>query len=187
MPPLNELPKRWIADDIGAVGQPGSAISLNGKITVIGSGGDIWDNADAFQFVYQPLHGDGTITARVESISDGDGWEKTGVMIRQSAAPESPHVFMAITRDQGAAFQRRASAGGSSDYTAGPGLHAPSWVRLARKGNLFEAFASGDGKSWTKVGDAQIDMKDEVLAGLAVTAHNNNASCTATFANIEVR
>ena len=187
LPPVGELPKPWLADDVGAIGQPGSTLLINGKYTIVGSGGDIWDNADAFQFAYRPLHGDGTITARVESISEGDGWEKAGVMIRQSAAPDAPHAFMAITRDQGAAFQKRASPAGTSDHTPGPAFHAPSWVRLTRKGNVFEAFASEDGQSWTKVGDANIEMKGDVLAGLAVTAHNNNAICTAVFSNVEVR
>ena len=36
-------------------------------MTVSGSGVDIWDTADSFRFVYQPLVSDGQITTRVNS------------------------------------------------------------------------------------------------------------------------
>ena len=54
----------WTSADIGAVGTAGSASYLNGAYTVSGSGADIWNSADAFQFVEQPLVGDGAIIAR---------------------------------------------------------------------------------------------------------------------------
>jgi hypothetical protein len=39
-----------------------------GTFTVTGSGLEIWNNADAFRYVCQPLSGDGTITARVARL-----------------------------------------------------------------------------------------------------------------------
>ena len=36
----------------------------SGQFTVAGAGADIWDTADAFRYVYQPLAGDGQIIAR---------------------------------------------------------------------------------------------------------------------------
>jgi uncharacterized repeat protein (TIGR03806 family) len=186
MPPIGSLPKPWINDDIGAVGRPGDAFFMNNTFTLVGSGNDIWDNADGFQFLFQPLKGDGTIIARVVSISDGDSWEKAGVMIREKPTPDSRHATMMITRDQGAAFQRRATANSSSDHTPGPGVHAPYWVKLDRHGNVFTGSISDTGQAWTKVADATIEMGKEVMVGLAVTAHNNNAACTATFDHLQL-
>ena len=148
---------------------------------------DVWDNADGFQFVYQPLHGGGSIVARVASISDGNPWEKCGVMIREKASPDARHAFMAITRDSGAAFQRRLTPGSASDHTPGPAIHAPVWVKLVRAGNIFTGYVSTDHREWQKVGDATIDMPRDVLIGLAVCAHDNGALCNAVFDDVAVR
>ena len=187
MPPAGALPRPWVAEDIGSVGIAGDAIFANDTFSLSGSGSDVWDSADGFQFVYQPLRGDGAIVARVASISEGDGWEKAGVMIREKASPEARHAFMAITRDQGAAFQRRTAPASASDHTPGPGAHAAAWVKLERRGNAFTGFVSADGKTWEKVGDATIDMAPDVLVGLAVTAHNNGALCNAAFDAVRVQ
>ena len=179
--PTDALPGPWLADDIGAVARPGDARMVGGTVTVSGGGADIWDSADAFQFVYQPLHGDGQIIARVGSVQETDAWAKAGVMIRENVAPNARHAFMLLTPTAGSAFQRRTAAGGGSDHTAGPVAHAPFWVKLERQGSAFTGSVSTDGASWTKVGEATIEMGADVLAGFAVTAHNNGAACTATF------
>ena len=78
------LPAGWTAQDIGSTGMRGSATSSAGTFTVRGAGADIWGTADAFQYAYRSLTGDGSITARVASISGTEAWAKGGVMIRQS-------------------------------------------------------------------------------------------------------
>jgi regulation of enolase protein 1 (concanavalin A-like superfamily) len=168
------------------VRSPGDAIFARNAFAVSGSGEDVWYNADGFHFVSQPLHGDGAIIARVVSISDGDSWEKCGVMIREKSTPDSRHAFMAITRDEGAAFQRRVDAGSESEHTPGPGIHAPAWVKLERKGNVFTGYVSTDSREWSKVGQATIEMGQEALIGLAVTSHNNAALCTAVFDSVRI-
>src|SRR5262249_39500752 len=77
------LPTPWAAQDIGSGGAVGSASALNGAFTVRGAGDDIWGTADAFQFVYQPMTGDGTLVARVTGIQFTSAWAKAGLMIRQ--------------------------------------------------------------------------------------------------------
>ena len=62
------LPYPWQHQDIGDVAVSGDAIYANGTYTVCGSGADIWGTADEFQFVYQPVTGDGEIITRVNSI-----------------------------------------------------------------------------------------------------------------------
>lgn len=186
MPPAGALPKPWLADDIGGVGQPGDAVFAKNAFAVSGSGNDIWDNADGFQFVSQAMHGDGSIIARVVSVSEGDGWEKCGVMIREKPTPDSRHAFMAITRDEGAAFQRRLNPASISDHTPGPALHAPAWVKLERKANVFTGYVSADSREWRKVEQAAIEMGQDTLVGLAVTSHNNGALCTAVFDSVKI-
>jgi hypothetical protein len=53
----------WTGSDVGAVGVAGSWTTAGGQVRVAGAGADVWDTADAFQFVWRPLSGDGEIVA----------------------------------------------------------------------------------------------------------------------------
>jgi len=68
----------------------GSATYNAGTYTVNGGGADIWYTSDQFNYVYQSLTGDLTLTARVASQQNTDGWAKAGVMIRETTAPIPP-------------------------------------------------------------------------------------------------
>src|SRR5207302_1496342 len=85
---------QFLSQDVGNVGFAGSATFDGvGTYTVNGSGSDIWDVADSFQFVYKPLSGDGSIEARVVSEQATDFWAKAGVMIRESTDPGARDAF----------------------------------------------------------------------------------------------
>jgi glucose/arabinose dehydrogenase len=184
--PTASLPAPWQSTDIGSVGLAGSASASGGVFTVRGSGADIWNAADAFRYVYQPLGGDATLTARVTGVSNTDAWAKAGVMIREGLAPDARHAMMVITPGNGASFQRRTATAGASAHTPGPLVVAPYWVRLVRSGSTFTGYASSDGVAWTQVGSDTVPMGTNGYVGLAVTAHNNAALCTATFSNVSL-
>ena len=168
----NNLPAGWQQADIGAVPIPGNATYTSGTFSVNGSGADVWGTADAFHYAYTTLNGDGTIIARVASIPQGvNNWVKAGVIIRASLAAGSAHAFMLASAAKGMAFQRRPQTGGDSLSTAGTLSTAPRWVKLQRDGNLFSAYESANGTTWTLVGTETIPMGTTVLVGLAVTSH----------------
>jgi len=186
LPPLtNTLPLPWQHTDIGSVGQPGDATFASGQFSVSASGDDIWNNADAFHYVYLPLTGNGSITARVVSQQNTDGWAKAGVMFRESPANNSTHAMMVISVANGAAFQYRSTTGGASVNASGTGA-APYWVRLVRSGDTFTGSASSDGVNWTQIGSTTISMNSQINAGLAVTAHNNSALNASVLDNVTV-
>ncbi|PYV36665.1 MAG: hypothetical protein DMG06_30250, partial [Acidobacteria bacterium] len=72
--------------------------------------------ADEFQYVYQPLSGDGQIVARVATQQNTDAWAKAGVMIRETLGAGSAHSLMVITPGNGSAFQCRPNTGGIGQY-----------------------------------------------------------------------
>jgi hypothetical protein len=163
----------------------------NGAITVTGSGTDITGTADEFHFAYKKLTGAGTIVAKVVSVSDTDAWAKAAVMIRETLDPGSKHVMGCVTPRSGVASEGRIDAGGTSFSFAQTGLRAPYWVKLERNavGN-FTMTASADGVTWAPVetGPSQpVWMEPEtVYIGLAVTAHNATATCTAVFTDVTI-
>ena len=184
-PTTNSLPPPWLNTDLGAA-LSGDASYTNGHFSVIGSGDDIWGNADGGHFVYRDFTGDGQITARVLAQQNTDGWAKSGVMFRETLDAGSRHAFMAVTPGNGAAFQRRTVTDGGSDSNDGPALVAPYWVRLVRAGDNFTGYISPDGTNWTSDGSVTIAMNSSLEIGLAVTAHNNGLLNLSVFDNVSV-
>ncbi len=181
----NALPSPWLTTVIGSVGIAGSAGYNNGTFTISASGSDIWNTADAFRYVYQPVNGNVEIRARVTGITNTNAWAKAGVMIRETLNGNSKHAMVVVTPGNGVAFQRRTSTGGASTHTASTGA-VPYWVRLVRSGNTFTAYRSSTGTTWTQIASVSISMTANVFVGLPVTSHNNSALCTATFTNVTV-
>ncbi len=176
----------WTNRDIGGPGLAGSVASVDDTITVTGSGVDIWNASDGFQFVAQPLTGDGTIVARVVSMQNTNAWAKAGVMIRAGTTAGAVHAFCCVTAGNGVAFQRRTVANAGSSHTAGSQSAAPRWVKLVRQGAVLSGYESADGTTWRLVGTTTISMANPVQIGLAVTSHDNSRLCIAMFDHVLV-
>jgi hypothetical protein len=177
----------WTDVDIGSPGMVGSATSNAGTFTVNGGGADIWYTSDQFNYVYQSLTGNLTITARVASQQNTDSWAKVGVMIRETTAANSAYVFLMLTPANGVNMQYRPTTGSNAVQLAQvAALVAPYWVRLVRSGNTFTGYSSADGVTWTQVGSISLTMANSATAGLVVTAHNNTLLNTSTFDNIGI-
>ena len=184
--PATPPPTTWQTLDIGNAGNAGSVVTNGGTYTIAGSGQDIWNNGDAFRYLYQVCTGDGTLTARVTSQTVSDPWAKAGVMIREFTDSGSRHALVAVTPSNNVAFQYRPIALSGSDTTAyGTGITLPYWVRLVRSGTNFTSYASSNGTAWTQIGTASFaGFNGTALWGLAVSAHNNNTNSTAVFDNV---
>jgi hypothetical protein len=132
------------------------------------------------------MSGNGTIVARVASVSAGAAWVKAGVMLRDTLDPSAAHGFMLVSSAKGTAFQRRTTTAGLSTSTIGGAFTAPFWVKLTRSDSTFTASQSSDGVTWTVVATDTIAMGSQILAGLAVSSHTNTATATATFDHVSV-
>jgi hypothetical protein len=182
------LPSGWSDADVGGPAKAGGASYSSGTWTVNGGGSDIWNASDHFNFASESLSGDGSIVARVSSLTNTNAWAKAGVMLRDGTAANAAFVDMVATPGNGVAFQWRSTAGGSPGNTNITGKTAPVWVKLTRSGNSFAGYYSTDGVTWTQVGSTKtITMGSTVQAGLAVTAHDNTKLAAAVFTNVAVQ
>ena len=120
------------------------------------------------------------------SVGHTDDWAKAGVMIRDTLDPNSAHAMVAVTPVNGVWFGRRIAAGQSSTSIKDPKVAAPVWVKLERSlGGLVRAYYSADGSTWTPLGSPEpIIMNMPVYIGLALTSHNPEATCEASFTNV---
>lgn len=155
----------------------------------IGPGGEAV--VDSYYFASQTLTGDGSITARLTSLTglhaDGKGqaagpnpldgmtrggvpWAKAGLLITSSAKPGSAYAAMMVTGGHGVRMQY--------DYThdtAGLAGHvttrSPRWLRLTRRGDTITGYDSADGTNWNLVATAHLaGLPRAVQAGLFATS-----------------
>jgi len=177
----------WQSQDIGTVGFAGATAVLGSGFQITASGGDIWDMADGFRFVYKPLSGDGEIVAQVDSLNPTDAWAKAGVMIRETLAANSSFAMTVVTPSNGSSFQYRNTTGAGAGMSPTSSGAAPYRVRIVRAGNTFTGSASADGSSWTTLGSISFPMAANAYIGLAVTAHTNSASTVAVLDSVVIQ
>jgi outer membrane protein assembly factor BamB len=182
-PPPSLCPTGWTCQDIGfPTPAAGSQYAVGSNLSVGAGGSDIWGIYDAFRLLSQPLVGDGTMSARVDAQTNTSAWAKAGVMIRATNDPGSPYFAALVTPANGIAVQWRGAQGGASSQVAIAGS-APAWLQVSRSGNIYTAYTSSDGVTWTAIPGASVSltMPGTLLAGLAVTSHNGGQMGAATF------
>ena len=184
-PPPGACPTGWSCLDIGSTGVAGAQSLTSGTWIVQGGGGDIWDVADNFHYVYESLATDGSLSARTISQSNTSVWAKAGVMLRATVDPGSPYYAAFVTPGNGIAVQWRSAQGGATSQVLASG-GPPVYLRVARTGGTYSTYTSPDGSIWTLVAGSTINLglTGSVLAGLAVTSHNWGVLSSATFDSV---
>ena len=175
----------WSDGDIGGPKLAGTAKFNGTTYSVSGSGADIYGTADQFHYVYRTWTGDGTLTARVTSVSATNNWTKAGIMMRESLSSNARNAAIFTTPKQGVNFQDRQVLAGT---TKSVNVSAPVsiWLRLTRKGSVITAYQSTNGTTWTKVYSDTVSMSSTIYVGMALTSHDNTKLATATFDNVSI-
>ena len=180
------VPLPWQSADIGSPGLAGTASVSNGTYFVSGAG-NLSGSSDNFHFLYQPLTGDGSITAQISTVTNTTTSGRFGVMIRESLTTGSRYAFMGISTNGKFRYQRRRSTSGSSSATSSSLSTFPnSWVRLSRSGGTFSAYQSTDGTNWSLVYSGSIDMAANPYVGLAVASGKTTVLSSAAFNAVTV-
>ena len=154
---------------------PGSSGSCgtSGGQCVLPVGPEGQEVTDVFTFVHQPLTGDGTITARIASMTGivppvpGEEqarqqlapWAKAGLIIKDGTKQGSAYVAVLLTGEHGVRMQHN-FVHDEAGRAVSPA--SPVWLRLTRTKEKVTAQDSADGASWTTVGNVN-------LAGLPAT------------------
>lgn len=180
------IAQEWQSQDVGLTSLVGSTTveASSDRLTLEGSGADIWGVADAFHYHHRQANGDGNFVVHVDGIENTHGWAKAGIMLRESLTAGSPHVMVVLTPANGVSFQRRRLQDERSYHTSITGLTAPQWLRLEKRGDRIWAYASMDGADWLLIGSDNFRVNSPYLAGLAVTSHRAGQLCTAEFSQL---
>lgn len=178
------FPEGWSDEDIGSNGLTGSATFCGNSFTIQAGGGDIGGQADSFSFASTPASDHGAVIARVSLLEGGEPGAKAGVMFRNDATIGSPIVDLVIAPGQGILMQSRSVADGVSDSIEVGGISAPVWLQLVREGDTFTGYYAKDGVNWTLVGAVPVLMAENVMSGLATTAHSATNIVLAIIDNV---
>jgi len=180
------LPAPWQAVDIGSGGTTGNSFVSNNVFVVSGEGA-ISGTSDSFRYVYQPLSGDGQITAQLSSVQNTTGNGCVGVMIRESLASGARYALMSVSTSDSLLWQRRNKTNFKTwTTTAGSATPPQAWVRLVRSGSSLIGYGSTDGINWTQASSANISMASDIYVGLAVASGSNSLLNTSSFSNLNV-
>jgi autotransporter-associated beta strand protein len=181
------LPLPWVSSAIGTGMLAGSATHNSGTFTQAGSG-VIGSTSDKLRFTYQTLTGDGEIIARISGLQNTGSSSRVGVMIRDTLATNSKHIFMGMTSSGAYRWVRRTTTAGSTSSTnSSTGTVPNTWVRLVRSGTTITAYKSTNGTSWTTVGSTtNTTFASTCYIGLAVGSGSDSILNTSQFSNVSV-
>jgi hypothetical protein len=110
-------------------------------------------------------------------------------MMRENLDPRARHVTMSISmRVPGAVLHFRNDFGDTSRCITQyeDSIAAPCWVKLIRRGDVFEGYASPDNTTWYLAGSDTVGLSADLYAGLSVTSNNENKLCTAVFDSVSI-
>ena len=181
----------------GDVGNPkikGSTIYDNKTktYTLNGGGYNIWFNRDEFQFAYKKLKGDFTLTANFEFIGYAkEGHRKIGWMVRESLADSAVHISAVSHGDGLTVLQWRVKPGmdmrDPEDEIRATGTKY-GVIQLERKGKkIIMRVAKKEGDPFEIVGEHEMDLPNEVFAGIFICSHNPDVMEQAKVWNVQIK
>jgi ABC-type transport system involved in multi-copper enzyme maturation permease subunit len=154
-----------------ACGQPNYTVGPGGLLV-----------QDAFNWMRQPLAGNGTLTVRVASLAETVGagpngpqpvvvpWSKAGIIIKDGTSQGSAYAAMMVTGGNGVRMQWNYT-GDTPGLPGAVSTASPRWLRLTRDGDTITGYDSADGARWAQVGAVTLaGLPSTVQAGLFVTS-----------------
>ena len=175
--------------DVGKVLHAGSVEydAEKKSYTIAGSGENMWLGADAFQFAWNKISGDVTLSADVSFLgSGGNAHRKAVLMIRQSLDADSVYADVALHGNGLAALQFRDEQGGVTQEVQSP-ISAPRRVRIEKHGAYFTMWLGGpDGEVEMAGGSPKIELREPFYVGIGVCSHDKDVVERAVFSGVGI-
>ena len=179
--------------DVGKPKMTGSTLydESTQTYTVKGAGYNIWFGRDEFQYAYKKIKGDFILTANFEFIGQGaDPHRKIGWMVREASDDNAAHYSAVLHGDGLTVLQWRLLKGAfmrdPEDEIFSPKKNYQI-LQLERIGKKIIMRAAHPGEPLQQIGATSTDnMKDEVLAGIFICSHNEEAIEEARVWNVRI-
>jgi TolB protein len=156
---------------------------------VAGSGQNMWNDRDDFQFLFKRLTGNFILATRARFIGTGvDEHRKIGWTIRPSLETSSAHVTAALHGNGLMSLQFRRTTGGvaeqarSRDSLSG----ADAVIQLERRDGVYLMSVARFGDTLVTQELTGVSLPDTVHVGLFVSAPNDTVVERAVFSNVRI-
>ena len=183
----------YIAQDMSPTTQQrGASWKIGSSYILTGMGPGYASTAsDGAHLMARQVNGDGSVVARLTTLTGPATTPLAGVTIRDSFARSSNRAVLGYTGGN-LQFRTRITPSSLDSVVTQTGVTLPVWVKLDRTGsNITASYApdvAGAPGSYTVIGSAtSITMADaNTQMGLTATGNNSTAGqlCTATFDNL---
>src|SRR5260370_34372047 len=177
---MNGLAAQEAASAVGAYGGRGDvgkvlhagAVEYDAEkksYTIAGSGENMWLGADAFQFAWNKISGDVTLSADISFLgSGGNAHRKAVLMIRQNLDADSAYADVALHGNGLTALQFRDEKGGITQEVQSQ-ISAPGRVRIEKHGAYFPMGLIGPSGKFEMAGvSPKIELKEPFYVGIGV-------------------
>ena len=152
-----------------------------------GAGKNMWANEDQFHFAWKKIKGDFIIKATVRFFGEGvDGHRKIGIMAREDLTKNSKYADASVHGGLPllTALQFRTNDGDTTGQLILSSIH-PTEIELERSGNKFTFSAAVFGEDYKSV-SKELDLSDEIFAGLFICSHAEGIVEKAIFSNVRI-
>jgi outer membrane protein assembly factor BamB/regulation of enolase protein 1 (concanavalin A-like superfamily) len=179
-PSQSACPTGWNCSDIGDPQVAGSQ-SLSGTTwTFQGAGNGIGDAGmtDQFHYVWTSTAGDTTLDTHITAQASGTA----GVMMRADTSATAAYYGAFLTNNGLQVMYRDTKGVPTQTLVTVPG-GVPSYLRIARSGDIFSAYTSPDGATWKPIIGATetiSNLTGTILDGDAVSSDAASALLTVT-------
>jgi hypothetical protein len=196
----------WVSGN--ASNQPSSVAYSGNTATIVAGGSDVWLHGDNFVFQYRLETNDFDCRLRVQSVADtdGTGFARTGLMVRDSLTDINGHMMM-VQKNAGPnagnnnidSFEvtlRFIADHPETTFSAPPNplpaaYGSNSWLRLRRSGTRFAAYVSSNSVDWAQLiesdgashGDKTF-TNNVLFFGIATSAHSTDATTKAVVSGL---
>jgi len=176
----------------GSVGQTPPGVKAvydvaRGEYRITGGGANIWNDADAFYFVWKRVSGDLSLNADVQWMGTSSvAHRKAVLMIRQSLDPGAAYAD-AVSHGDGLTSLQFRGAANEHTYQVFTQIEGPVRLRIVRQGSRFTMYAGKPGEELKAVGPVEyVSLRDPVYVGLGVCSHTATTLETAVFSNVKL-
>ncbi len=176
--------------DIGGPKHAGSAQydSAQKTYTITGGGKNMWFTNDSLHMVWVRMSGDVSLAADVEfQGKGGDPHRKACLLIRQNLETDGAYADAALHGDGLTSLQYR-EVNGAMTREIQSGVSGPRRLRIEKRGKYVSMSLAKPSESLHPAGGSfRLVLEEPFYVGLGVCAHNDDASETAVFSNVELR
>jgi len=174
--------------DVGKILHTGSTTYNAAAQTYLlsGSGTNIWFTHDDFQYAWKKLKGDFILQARGKLIGKGvEEHRKFGWMIRKNLDSTSEMIAATIHGSGLTSLQYRKNPKTNVEEKQ-LAISGPDVIQLERKGNQYIMSVAHFGEPYVTEQITNVDLGDDVYAGLFICAHNKDVIEKVSFDNVRI-